>query len=732
CLLYVENEKYECRGAMFGGFIPLVNTTLKLVVAQPLKACSEIQAMENGSMILVQRGGCPFTEKLKNVQKANGSYMVVVNNDDMIFLMQSIDWVEESAVAIAIGASDGAKLMQKLPTLVKISSTATVLDQCIVRIKKFLDINVPRLAIETFYHCHNNYNTESNNFYMTLARLFSESTYKSWEEIEEISLLSSISALNYTDDTEAYIMAGENLLLAGSFTESINQFEKDTEKSAQVLCGKLLSYFLMGNYEMACTLYDDCPASYWATAPPQYKVAIDTLHGVMLHNLKNYLKPGNYCSFDSTQQTFQFSTPAAKYIFESYTQMGVYLDELGAFESSLIHLNYGLQMCGEATGLQIRQALAIPSVFSDSQTMEKWMSDLLTKVKTLQLTDSIDPQHTYQPENAAYLKWTITPPTMLLGYQGYRVDNVQKSIVNMYDRLYPFPRLIPSSIPIVPSAKKRIGFISSWFRTHSVGKLFLGILQKLDRDRFEVIVFAATHFFPLSSADIYTKQFQQVADTFIVLSKAMDEAIDLIAGQTLDVLIFPEIGMDSWLMVLASYRFARVQCMFWGHPITSGLSSIDYFIASDHFFSDKSVLENYTEQVVLFNSLSTYFTWPILPSLSINRGHFHLPESSHIYICPQTIMKMHVEFDEILQTILIKDSKAYIVLLYSKSQTLWRRRLRDRFNRRKMPTHRIIFVETLPYSRFMQLLSIANVMLDPFPFGGGVTTLDALALGLYV
>lgn len=39
---------------------------------------------------------------------------------------------------------------------------------------------------------------------------------------------------------------------------------------------------------------------------------------------------------------------------------------------------------------------------------------------------------------------------------------------------------------------------------------------------------------------------------------------------------------------------------------------------------------------------------------------------------------------------------------------------------------------TLPYKEFMALLSFADVILDPFPFGGGVTTLDALALGMYV
>jgi predicted O-linked N-acetylglucosamine transferase (SPINDLY family) len=43
-----------------------------------------------------------------------------------------------------------------------------------------------------------------------------------------------------------------------------------------------------------------------------------------------------------------------------------------------------------------------------------------------------------------------------------------------------------------------------------------------------------------------------------------------------------------------------------------------------------------------------------------------------------------------------------------------------------------MFLPTLPYNDFMGLLLAADVVLDPFPFGGGVTTLDALAVGTYV
>lgn len=98
-------------------------------------------------------------------------------------------------------------------------------------------------------------------------------------------------------------------------------------------------------------------------------------------------------------------------------------------------------------------------------------------------------------------------------------------------------------------------------------------------------------------------------------------------------------------------------------------------------------------------------------------------------------MKLHPDFDAVLAGILSKDPEAYIVLLASETQGVWKEQLRRRFRSSlggASALRRVLFVSTLPYAEFMALLSFADVILDPFPFGGGVTTLDALALGMYV
>ena len=47
------------------------------------------------------------------------------------------------------------------------------------------------------------------------------------------------------------------------------------------------------------------------------------------------------------------------------------------------------------------------------------------------------------------------------------------------------------------------------------------------------------------------------------------------------VIIYPEVGMDRVSAQLAAQRLAPVQCNAWGHPDTSGLPTLDYYLSSD-------------------------------------------------------------------------------------------------------------------------------------------------------
>lgn len=146
--------------------------------------------------------------------------------------------------------------------------------------------------------------------------------------------------------------------------------------------------------------------------------------------------------------------------------------------------------------------------------------------------------------------------------------------------------------------------------------------------RFDVSVFAATHFFPRHSYDD-----DDVAGSirkavgrrgWQFLPETVAGARDAIADAELDVLVYPEVGLDYFAYQLAFARLAPVQCVYWGHPISQRIPALDYFLTSDLYEPgaaaaaaahvrpgrhQTSLGVRYDEQPVLLEGLTTGFSF---------------------------------------------------------------------------------------------------------------------------
>ena len=211
-----------------------------------------------------------------------------------------------------------------------------------------------------------------------------------------------------------------------------------------------------------------------------------------------------------------------------------------------------------------------------------------------------------------------------------------------------------------------------------------------------------------------------------MLPKELKKARQEIASHSLDVLFYLDIGMDQLTYFLAFSRLAPVQCVTWGHPVTTGIPNVDYFISSEKA-ELPDAQNNYSEELVLPGNLTTYYYRPQLPDEPKSREYFGLGKEYNIYMCPQTLFKFHPDFDSVLGKLLRQDQSGLLVLIEGMHEN-WTRLLHDRFtNAFPDVIDRVKFLPRMPKNDYMSLLQIADVLLDTPYFGGGNTSLEAFA-----
>lgn len=305
-----------------------------------------------------------------------------------------------------------------------------------------------------------------------------------------------------------------------------------------------------------------------------------------------------------------------------------------------------------------------------------------------------------------------------LAYQGLNDRSVQMRIASFY------AQACPSLLYVSPHCKAsidtsrplRIGIYSMFFGSHPVmtafGKLIDGFSSTQD---FHVTL--------ISAGDIDMSLFQGFSGDRLVLPRNLVEARRLISNQELDVLMYLDIGMEPFGYFLAFSRLAHVQCVFGGHPVTTGIPTVDYFVVSG-LIEPQDAEAHYSEKLFRTGAHPFIFAVQPPPPRLKARAELGLPEDGHIYMCPMRLQKMHPDFDEAIARILARDDSGSVVLFDDIAMPYAKAMLLARFQQ-TIPEHlrrRIVFMPWLSDSGdFFSALANADVVLDPFHFGLGTT-----------
>ena len=278
------------------------------------------------------------------------------------------------------------------------------------------------------------------------------------------------------------------------------------------------------------------------------------------------------------------------------------------------------------------------------------------------------------------------------------------------------------------SGKLRVGFASFFFWRTTVGSYFASWVGASDKRRFDVYAY---HFGPVE--DQVTRAIKVAASCYRDMDGSLPEAADRIREDQLDVLVFPELGMNGKVFLLAAMRLAAVQCAAWGHPVTSGLATVDTFFSCAEM-EPANAAGHYSEHLVMLPGIGTSYARPALPQQK-SRASLGLPEARRLYLFPQSLFKIHPANDQLLAEVLDRDPKGMLVMFESKNhfaQATFRARLDRVLEEYGVGQDRVLMLPFLSHDDYLRVNMHADVMLDCLNWSGGNTSLDAICAGLPV
>jgi tetratricopeptide (TPR) repeat protein len=393
-----------------------------------------------------------------------------------------------------------------------------------------------------------------------------------------------------------------------------------------------------------------------------------------------------------------------------HSNLGNALKELGKLDQAAAHFRKALTL-QPAHRHRVLLATLLPPIYQSLDELHERRRQLADNVRRLR-------------EEGVTLDLTreIVPVLFHLAYQGLNDRDILRDVARLYTA--PFQQDRPSFAgPEGGSRKIRVGFVSRCFCNHIVGKVAIGMISRMSRADFSVSVLSVG-----SRRDETAGLIQEHADHYVDVPVNLPIARQLIRQLELDVLIYTDIGMDPMTYSLAFSRLAPIQCVLAGHPVTTGIDTIDYFISSK-LFEVEGAQEHYTEKLIQFETMPCYFSRPAPPEPRKGREAFGLAADWHLYGCLQSLFKLHPECDALFGEILRRDERAHLVLIHGKYRH-WDELLMRRFAQ-TIPevVDRIHFLPPQVPADFRSLIAACDVMLDPLHFGGGTTSYECFALG---
>lgn len=463
--------------------------------------------------------------------------------------------------------------------------------------------------------------------------------------------------------------------------------------------------------------------------------ALESTEKVLTYEPENFTALQNICVIHHDLKQWQAGVTAVRRMLaikpESATawcQLSIFQRHLGEDAEADQALGKAIALEPENAAFRLRNVIACLPLAPDTTTeADKAATEFLRRAEALATWVS---GSTARREALAGEVGIMQP-----FYLAYRQGNHREAL-SCYGDALTLPFAAENALPLATPAragKIRLLIVSAYIRRHSVWDIVLkGIVRHLDRTRFEIYIYSLGKL-----TDEETRWARAQADGWRDASAAFrkENWLDWVRRDAPDVIYYPEIGMDPITVFLAAHRLAPLQVVGWGHPITSGLPTMDCYLSGE-LIEGPAAAAHYREQLVRLPGAGCCTqVIDIAPQPAAELMASLAPLPRPWFVIPQRFFKFDPADDDLYAEIAARVGECSF-LIPEENENRWgalrvQARIGRAFAARGLDPER--FLKRFPQlerGQFYTLLDKSDVFLDCPGFSGYTTAWQAAHRGL--
>jgi protein O-GlcNAc transferase len=392
---------------------------------------------------------------------------------------------------------------------------------------------------------------------------------------------------------------------------------------------------------------------------------------------------------------------------DSYNNLGITFSNLGRFDDAISNFRQSISISPDTAethnnlGSALKWLGMLDEALSSFRQAIELKPDFVEASSNLLLTEQYRPGHNAESLYELHRQW-------------------DKKFAQPYKSSWP-----SHSNDRDPERRIRIGFVSPDLGHHPVGFFIIPLLENLPASEIETVIYADR------KPDELTARIRAAADVWNDIAGLPIEALNQkIIDDHIDILFDLSGHSARNRLPLFARKPAPIQITWAGYTGTTGISAIDYLL-SDRY----STLENeepyYSESIIRMpNGWLCYSP----PASAPDPGPLPFERNGFITFCTfSNPVKLNTDEISTWSQILLKTPGSKLLIKYTGvTSTQCADFLYSNFENHGVARSRLMLEDGVPHNELLARYNDVDIALDPFPYSGGVTTYEALWMGVPV